>query len=149
MWQRGALRTRPATRPVHSEHSAHLRSCMHAGFLDCDWGWHNGGDEYKRVFREETIIATAHTQQYASIHEILQDDTYLFRSDDDFASSTKLASCGSAFALVAGQACPLARARAHAVHMCRALHVLSPSLRVAKRVLDPFEQKRASHTKAA
>jgi hypothetical protein len=74
-----------------------------AGFLDTDWGYHNGDDKYKKLFNEETIVATAHTKKYPSIHKILQDDTFLFRSDDDFKTSTKIGSCGSAFALVAGQ----------------------------------------------
>ena len=76
---------------------------MCAGFLDCDWGYHDGQEKYTKLFKEDTILATAHVGHYQTIRDILQDDTDLYRSDDEFATVQKLASCGSAFALVAGQ----------------------------------------------
>lgn len=79
-----------------------------AGFLDFDWGIHNSDAKYASLFEEGTILATAHTRQYQSIQSIVQDDVHLYRTDDDFATVKKIASCGAAFALVAGQARPSA-----------------------------------------
>lgn len=76
-----------------------------AGFIDFDWGYHTTDPKYKKLFKETTIIATGHTQVYRSTADILAEDISLFRSDDDFNSYEKLASCGAAFELIAGQVC--------------------------------------------
>eukprot|EP00892_Ulva_mutabilis_P002708 jgi/Ulvmu1/12438/UM009_0090.1 len=74
-----------------------------AGFIDFDWGYHTADPKYQTLFKETTIIATGHTQVYRTTSDIIAEDISLFRSDDDFASFEKLASCGAAFELIAGQ----------------------------------------------
>lgn len=74
-----------------------------AGFIDFDWGYHNTDPKYAKLFKETTIIATGHTQKYRSVSDVVAEDISLFRSDDDFNSFEKLASCGAAFELIAGQ----------------------------------------------
>lgn len=80
-----------------------------SGFIDFDWGYHTADPKYKSLFKETTIIATGHTQKYRSRLDIVAEDISLFRSDDDFNTFEKLASCGAAFELIAGQVCALLR----------------------------------------
>ena len=75
------------------------------GFIDVDWGYHTADPKYKKLFKKTTIIATGHTQKYKSTADIVAEDINLFRSDDNFDSFQKLASCGAAFELIAGQVC--------------------------------------------
>ena len=89
---------------LHSKYKTKLGSQC-AGFLEFDWGYHNDDPKYQELFGEDTILATGHKGLYPSVQDVLQDDTYLFRTDDEFGSVQTLAHCGGAFALVAGQVC--------------------------------------------
>ena len=74
-----------------------------SGFTDLDWGWHAGNVDYHTLFTDDTILATAHqgglNDEQARSGQLFQ----LYRTDDFFKSNTKLADCGNAFELVAGQ----------------------------------------------
>lgn len=78
-----------------------------SGFLDFDWGYHSDDEKYAALFKESTILATGHTNEYKTTFDIISEDIALYRSDDDFKNIKKLASCGAAFELVAGQVLPL------------------------------------------
>lgn len=88
-----------------------------AGFIDFDWGYHTADPKYQKLFKETTIIATAHTQVYRSAMDIRAEDISLFRSDDDFQNFEKLASCGAAFELIAGQVCLPTRSLFLSLHL--------------------------------
>jgi Sortilin, neurotensin receptor 3, len=74
-----------------------------AGFIDFDWGYHDGQEKYRSMFSEQSIVATGHTHFYESMLEIPNTDLHLWRSDDDFETVEQLAHCGAAVELVAGQ----------------------------------------------
>lgn len=74
-----------------------------SGFLDFDWGYHTDDQKYADIFEEGTILATGHTNEYKTTLDVISEDIALYRSDDDFKNIEKLASCGAAFELVAGQ----------------------------------------------
>lgn len=73
------------------------------GFLDFDWGYHSDDAKYAAIFAESTILATGHTNEYRTTLDIISEDISLYRSDDDFKTVDKLATCGAAFEMVAGQ----------------------------------------------
>lgn len=74
-----------------------------SGFLDFDWGYHTADEKYTKMFKETTILATAHSNPYRTTLDIISEDITLFRSDNDFKNIETLATCGAAFELVAGQ----------------------------------------------
>jgi hypothetical protein len=86
-----------------------------AGFLDFDWGHHSDDKRYTELFQDTTILASGHTNEYRTEFDIISEDISLYRSDDDFKSFEKLAACGAAFELVAGQVLPPSLVSAHAV----------------------------------